>query len=241
MTPLRLPTALLWDMDGLLVDTEPLWTVGEVELAERLGATWTHEIKVQVVGTRMDVAVPTMLRMLGVDDSPGAVERESAWLLARMVELFEQRLVVKKGALALLDAAVEADVPQALVSSSYRPLVDACLTQLDLRDDGRRRFTTSLAGDEVHDGKPAPEPYLTAAVRLGVRPEDCVVLEDSPSGVAAGLAAGCAVLAVPEVTALPPAPAGARRRVVTSLADVDLDDLATLLRRQEDGLRREPD
>ena len=224
------PAALLWDMDGLLVDSEPLWTVGEVELAERLGSEWTHEIKAAVVGTRMDVAVPTMLRLLGVDDSPAAVERESAWLLARMVELFTQRLEVMPGALDLLDAAVGADVPQAVVSSSYRPLVDACLAQLDLRGDGRRRFSTSLAGDEVRDGKPAPEAYLTAADRLGVRAQDCVVLEDSPSGVAAGLAAGCAVLAVPEVTELPPAPAHARRRVVTSLADVDLDDLAALVR-----------
>ena len=212
--------AVLFDMDGLLVDSEPLWTVAEEELADRLGSTWTAEIKAAVIGTRMDLAVPTMLRLLGVDDGPEAVARESAWLLARMVELFGTDLVLRPGAQALLDALATTDVPLALVSSSYRPLVDAGLARL-----GAGRFALSLAGDEVVSGKPAPEPYLTAAARLGVRADRCVVLEDSPAGVASGEAAGCAVVAVPDLAAVPPRPG---RNVVASLADVTVDWLLSL-------------
>lgn len=214
--------AVLWDMDGVLVDSEPLWTVAEVELAAELGGTWSSEIKAAVVGTRLEVAVPTILRFFGAPDTPEQVAETSQWLLARMVELFRQDLPVLPGATQLLAALQAEGVPTALVSSSYRVLVDAVLEQ------GAGAFALSIAGDEVVHGKPHPEPYLTAAERLGVDPARCVVIEDSPSGVAAGEAAGCAVVAVPAVAgvAFDPAP---RRRVVPSLADLGVGDLRALV------------
>jgi beta-phosphoglucomutase-like phosphatase (HAD superfamily) len=108
-------------------------------------------------------------------------------------------------------------VPMALVSSSYRVLVDAALETI-----GRHWFATTVAGDEVRHGKPHPEPYLTAARRLGVEPATCVVFEDSPTGLAAGEAAGCYCVAMPNVV---PISAGPRRTVLASLADVDVDAL----------------
>jgi len=213
--------AVLWDMDGLLVDSEPVWTVAEVELAEQLGGQWGDEVKAAVVGTRLDVAVPAILRWFGADPTPLRVAETSTWLLGRMVELYARELPVRPGAVALLAALADAGVPQALVSSSYRVLVDAALAT------GLGPFALTIAGDEVTHGKPHPEPYLTAAARLGVDPSRCVVLEDSPSGVASGEAAGCAVVAVPSVVGvvLEPAP---RRTVLRTLADVTVADLREL-------------
>ncbi len=214
--------AALFDMDGLLVDTEPLWTVAEHELAERLGGVFTDDLKAAIVGTRLDVAVPTVLRWFDVDPTPERVASTAALLLHRMVELFAAPIDFLPGALELI-AAVRADgVPVALVSSSYRVLVDAA----PLHAEGL--FDLSVAGDEVTRGKPAPEPYLTAASRLGVSAQRCVVLEDSPAGVAAGEAAGCAVVVVPSVLSAKLAPRP-RRLVVPTLRDVDTAALHALV------------
>ena len=213
--------AVLWDMDGLLVDSEPLWTVAEEELAARLGGVFTPELKAAIVGTRLEVAVPTILRWYDAPAGARAVADTSAWLLGRMVELFADGVVVLPGVEGLLSGLRDAGVPVALVSSSYRVLVDAALAT------GLGPFDVTVAGDEVGAGKPHPEPYLTAAAALGVDPGRCVVLEDSPSGVASGEAAGCAVVAVPSVEGVELAP-GPRRLVVTSLEEVSLTDLRAL-------------
>jgi HAD superfamily hydrolase (TIGR01509 family) len=214
--PLR---AVLWDMDGLLIDSEPLWTIAEEQLAAELGGVWSDQLKAAIVGTRLDVAVPAILEHYGQPTEPADVDRASAWLLARMVELFRAPPVLMPGAGPLLTALRDAGVRVALVSSSYRALVDAVLAH------GTGPFDLSVAGDEVGHGKPHPEPYLTAASRLGVKPEECVVLEDSVAGVLAGEAAGCAVVAVPSVAGVTVVP-GPRLMVRSSLAEVDL----TLLR-----------
>lgn len=216
--PLR---AVLWDMDGLLVDSEPAWTVAEEELAELLGGVWSDQLKAQIVGTRLDVAVPLILEHYGRPVSQ--VGWASTWLLDRMVELFAAGPAVLPGVVELLDLLRAADIPVALVSSSYRVLVDAVLRS------GLGPFDTTLAGDEVLHGKPSPEPYLTAAARLGVSPTDCVVLEDSAAGVLSGEAAGCAVVAVPSVAGVTILPAP-RVLVRSSLEDVDLALLESLVR-----------
>lgn len=216
--------AVLWDMDGLMVDSEPLWTVAETELAVTLGGVWTDEVKALVVGTRLDVAVPGILGYFGVEPTAARVAQTSAWLLHRMVELFGSTLPLLPGVVPLLAELDAEGVPMALVSSSYRVLVDAALAT------GLGPFDVTLSGDEVVRGKPHPEPYLTAARRLGVAPARCVVLEDSPSGIASGEAAGCAVVAVPNVAGVLVGQ-GARRLVSTSLAGVGVDDLRTLVAR----------
>lgn len=220
----RSPAAVLWDMDGLLVDTEPVWTVAERELAARLGGVWSDALKAVVVGTRLEVAVPTILRWYGVRPDPATVADTSAWLLARMVQLFAGAVPPRPGAEALLARLAAAGTPLALVSSSYRVLVDAVLAH------GFGPFAVTVAGDEVARGKPDPQPYLVAAARLGVDPAGAVVLEDSPAGVASGLAAGCAVLAVPSVpgVAFPPHP---RLQVAAELTGVTPADLAALAAR----------
>jgi HAD superfamily hydrolase (TIGR01509 family) len=144
----------------------------------------------------------------------------SQWLQTRMVELFHERLPLRDGALELLEALHGRGVPQALVSASYRALVDAALDVV-----GRDIFAFTLGGDEVTHAKPHPEAYLTAAAALGAEPSQCVVIEDSLTGVEAAEAAGCVCVALPEHVHIP---AGPGRPVLTSFRDIDPDWLLSL-------------
>ncbi|HVE98405.1 MAG TPA: HAD family phosphatase [Mycobacteriales bacterium] len=212
--------AVLFDLDGLLIDSEPLWTIAETELFASLGdVPWSTAAKRACMGHRLDAAVPIMLAFSG---RPDASHDEAAeFLLGRMVQLFHQSLPVRSGVVELLEALADRGVPLGLVSSSYRVLVDAALDVL-----GAERFAVTVAGDEVAAAKPDPEPYLTAAARLAVPPAGCVVLEDSRAGVSSALAAGMCCVAVPELQVLEPAD---RLVVVGSLREVDVDVLDRLV------------
>ena len=213
--------AVLFDMDGLLVDTEPLWTIAEHELAASLGGEFTPEIKASMIGHGVDTALPIMLAALGRPDYD--MDTAVRFLLGRVAELFATpgRIVPQPGAIELLDALAAAAVPIAVVSSSFRVLVDPVLEVL-VRD----RFAATVAGDEVSFRKPHPDPYLRAAKLLDVDPRRCVVLEDSNSGAQAGLDAGCPVVYVPSMPGLLPVP---EATTVASLHDVDLALLRTLV------------
>ena len=213
--------AVLVDMDGLLVDSEPLWTIAEEELARELGGVWSVELKAAVMGTRLDVAVPRILEWYGVAATTEAVAEASEFLLTRMAALYRTEAPWRPGALALLEALRQGGIPTALVSSSFRILVDSVLSRLPAGT-----FATSVAGDEVARGKPDPEPYLTACSRLGVAPAACVVLEDAESGLLSGEAAGCAVVGVPDTAPLAPGPG---RTIVGSLLELDLERLQALV------------
>jgi HAD superfamily hydrolase (TIGR01509 family) len=200
-TELSMPAAVLFDMDGLLVDSEPLWTVAENEIAAELGGAFTPEIKAAMIGQALPVAVPILLEQLDTPQSRAADPDEvGRTLLKRVAELFADELPLQPGALRLVDDVRDLGIPTALVSSSYRLLVDTALEVL-----GGHRFTETVAGDEVTGTKPAPEPYLLAAERLGVDPARCVVLEDSAAGMRSALAAGCRCVLVPtfQPTAVP--------------------------------------
>ena len=218
--------AVLFDLDGLLVDSEPLWTIAERDFAARHATTWTPAMKAAIVGTHLSFSVPTMLSLFGTPSARAAdPAAEAGWLLRRVAAEFARGVEVRPGAARLLAELRDVAVPAALVSSSYRQLVDTALAAI--RSDGSAAwFRVTIAGDEVAPPKPHPQPYLAAAAALGVDPARCVVLEDSPAGVAAAEAAGCAVVAVPEVTPIPPGP---RRRVVATLRDVTLDCLRRLV------------
>ncbi len=215
--PSGLPAAVLWDMDGLLVDSEPLWTLAEQELAASWGKVFEPRVKAAMIGRRLDESVPILLAALGVREDP---DRVAARLLARMVELFATAPAVRPGARALLAALDAAGVPQALVSSSYRVLLDA------LPADLLGHFATSVAGDEVARAKPDPQAYLAAAAALGVPARGCVVLEDSEAGASAGAAGGAAVVLVPSVVTVRPRPGWA---VASSLAELTPTALGALL------------
>ncbi|GGO76418.1 HAD family hydrolase [Nonomuraea cavernae] len=210
--------AVFFDMDGLLVDTEKVWLEIETAVMGRLGSAWTPEHQVQLVGGSME---RTVAYMLAVSGSSVAPETLREWMIEGMVERLSGGVRIMPGAAELLDALRDDGVPVALVTSSLREIADAVL-----KDVGRDRFDLVVTADDVTRTKPHPEPYLTAAGLLDVRPARCVVLEDSPNGVAAAAAAGCAVVAVPSLLPIDPAPG---RLVVSSLASVGIPHLRTLI------------
>ncbi|MDN3355245.1 HAD family phosphatase [Actinomadura sp. DC4] len=210
--------AVLFDMDGLLVDSERLWFETEAEIMAELGRTWGPEDQETLVGGSIGRTVAYMLSLTGPVAEPEEVARR---LLAGMTERLRANVPLMPGAKELLDEVREAGVPSALVSSTNRALMEYALDGI-----GRDRFTVTVAGDEVENTKPHPEPYLTAARLLSVEARGCVALEDSPNGTESATAAGCHVVAVPSVVPIPEAPG---RTVVTSLRDVDLARLRSLV------------
>ena len=202
--------AVLVDMDGTLVDTESLWFLAEQDTMAALGTTWTDVDQAHSLGGPLERVVDYMIEISGTALSSDEV----AALLLDSIEghLRSGDVDFTTGARELLDSLVEGGIPLALVSASPRRLVSVVLDRL-----GAEHFATTIAGDEVTASKPNPDPYLMAAERLGVDPHRCAVLEDSPTGVAAGLASGGVVIAIPHLVDIAPAP---RLFVVDSLSEV---------------------
>lgn len=190
MKTLSPPTALIFDMDGLLIDSEPLWADVEREYAEGRGAVWTDE---DARGNLGQGIAATLMRMSTMFGFTVDIERDKRWILDRFLER-RAELRLKPGARELLD--VWHPRPVALASSSPRPLIVAALTATDVL----QRFPIVVSGEEVARPKPAPDIFLEAARQLQVSPEACLVLEDSVAGVTAACAAGMPVVAVPEDT-----------------------------------------
>ena len=203
-------SAVLWDMDGTLVDTEPVWWGAETEVVTRLGGVWTVEDCKSLVGS--DLAAAAEVWLSRIPDGRIDRSRLMAEVHGEVTRGLKDGVAFQPGALELL-AALKADgIPCALVSASYRGMVDAVLSHCP-----PELFDVTVAGDEVARGKPAPDGYLAAAAELGVDPWQCVVLEDSPPGAAAGNAAGATVVAIPQHVPVEPAP---RRVEVESLRAV---------------------
>ena len=206
-----LPAAVLFDMDGLLVDTERTWFAVETELMATLGQPWGHEHQAALVGGPLERTVAYMLDLADRPDV-SAVEVEQALLDGMVRHLRRAPVDWMPGAQRLLGEAARAGVPRALVSSSLRMVVEAVLDSV-----GREHFEVTVSGDDVVRTKPHPDPYLRAAALLDVEPSDCVALEDSATGATSARAAGCLTVVVPSVSRVPP-----------DLADLQVDSLEQL-------------
>ena len=183
-----LPAAVLWDMDGTLVDTEPYWLAAEKELVASFGGLWTHEDGLALVGSGLDHSA-AVLRGRGVE----LPEHEIIdWLTDRVQSSIELAVPWRPGALELLRSVRDAGIPTALVTMSISRMARHVAGMLPF--DG---FDLVLAGDEVAHSKPHPEPYLHAARELGVSPLDCVAIEDSITGLAAAVDSGAVAIGVP--------------------------------------------
>jgi len=214
--------AVLFDMDGTLVDSEKLWDVALYETVEALGGKLSEETRMTLVGSNMDDTSACLLEVAGLAVTPESIAETGTMIRRRTAGLFDDALPWRPGAREVLAAVRAAGLRSALVTSTERDLTDLALNTI-----GREFFDVTVCGDEVEGhNKPHPRPYLKAAELLGVAPERCVAVEDSPPGTASAVAAGCTVLVIPNDVEVEP---GERRVFRDTLVGVDVPALAALL------------
>jgi HAD superfamily hydrolase (TIGR01509 family) len=206
--------AVLFDMDGTVVDSEHLWAHAMRMIAAELGGTLTEEALARTTGLSVPASVDLMLTELG-SDLPH--EQATEQLLARTADVFAAELMWQPGAQELIDALRAEGVTTALVTNSPRVVVDVAMERL-----GGHRFDRAVCGDEVSVHKPDPTPYLTAMRMLDLPAEQCLAVEDSPSGTASAVAAGIPVLVVPSEVDVPDGPG---RIFAASLLEATVDEL----------------
>ncbi|WP_226830504.1 HAD family hydrolase [Brevibacterium sp. FME17] len=187
------PAAVLWDMDGTLVDTEPYWIRAETELMNAHGIAWSEEQGLEFVGNDL-LTSAAMMQDAGLD-LPAAVIVDT--LLDEVVAKIEESVPFRPGALEFLDAIATAGILCVMVTMSYRRLAEAVIAACP-----ENSFVGLISGDEVSAGKPDPEPYLKGAALLGLEPRACVALEDSKPGLASAEAAGTIAIGVPHLVQL---------------------------------------
>lgn len=214
----RRPAAILWDFDGTVGDTEPLWWRAEARFMQDLGVVESDEESRSRIGLSMEASIDQMLSRAGREDL------DHAWcaaaVTAYVLELMREGVSYCPGVERILADAHEHQVPCALVSQSTHDVLTLGVSYLPAET-----FAVVVSGDQVAHPKPHPEPYLTAVERLGLQPTECLVIEDSASGLASAEAAGIPAVGVPTHQEVLP---GERQRIVGSLERLTLDDLTTL-------------
>lgn len=216
------PQAVLWDMDGTLIDTEPYWLAAEAQLVASHGGTWSHEQGLALVGN----ALPDGARALQQAGVRLEIREIIDWLSAQVVAGVRREIPWRPGARELLAACKEAGIPQALVTMSERSIVDELMLNIPAGT-----FQASITGEEVANGKPHPEPYLAGLKLLSdytgreLVAAKCIGFEDSVPGIASASAAGLHAVLVPNATD----PGKGKWRRISSLAVVDVNEMTRWL------------
>lgn len=209
--------AVLWDMDGTIVDSEPYWITAEAELVRSFGGSWSKEQALELVGS----ALENSARILQEAGVKMGVEEIIAHLTTRVVEQFSEFGVpFRPGARELLHSLREAGIPSALVTMSMRRMAEHVASLI-----GFPAFDVIVGGDDVVRPKPWPEPYLQAAEMLGVDPGDTIAIEDSPTGLRSAISAGTVSVGVPHIVSLDEIGADV---LLPTLQGVSVSDLNTL-------------
>lgn len=214
--------AVLWDMDGTLIDSEPLWLAAELAMLSRYGLEMSPQLHDRLVGSGLWDAAE-LFRELGVDMPANDIVAE--WVDSVTSGLRTGPLAWRPGARELLESLREAGVPCALVTMSVRSLADQVVSQLPAGT-----FAAIIAGDEVEHEKPHPEAYERGAEALNVPITACIALEDSPTGVTAAVAAGAVTIGIEYLVSLAVVPAHVRTTTLTGVDAVRLQQLYTELR-----------
>jgi HAD superfamily hydrolase (TIGR01509 family) len=183
------PQAIIFDMDGLLVDSETVWEEAEIELIESRGRKFDKAVREQFMGMRMDEFFRRLREAFQLEDSAESLYAE---LIGTMLELIPARALPMPGAGELLEYVVENRIPCAIASGSPTEVIECVVSSRGWIDI----FPLRITADSVARGKPAPDVYLETARQLGMLPEHCLALEDSPNGARAAVAAGMVCYAV---------------------------------------------
>ncbi len=218
--PNSFPAAVLWDMDGTLIDSEPFWLLSESRLAADYGTVWTEAHGHELIGKSLYDSSAIIKERLSIKDL--SIQEVIDRLTDDVVSHLKSQLPWRPGALELLMAIKQAGIPTALVTMSMRRMAFAVADQIPFQ-----AFDVVVAGDDVMRGKPDPEPYLKAAELLGVDPKHCIAFEDSRTGLASAEAAGCVAVGIPNIVPIPQAPG---RILFDSLTELDLETLRGLAR-----------
>lgn len=206
--------AVLWDLDGTIVDTEPLWMAAEHDLAAAHGKIWTEEDGLALVGNSLLGSGHYIREKLEIEMS---AEDVVDYLVEQLASALSEHIEWRPGARELIEALDSAGVPQALVTMSYAPIAEPVAASLP--------FKAVVTGDIVSRPKPHADPYLLAAELLGVDAQDCLAIEDSGTGAASANAAGCDVLVVPHFVNVPDAD---RRVQIPTLEGMGIEELWSL-------------
>ena len=226
-------TAVLFDMDGTLVETEQYWGESMFELARALGGQMSEAARASTVGSSMRTSMRILHADLGLVRTEEQLQSDARWVENRTAQLLSAGISWCPGARDLLAAVRAEGLRTALVTTTPRKLAEIVLRTIRA-DLGGDPFDVTVCGDEVPARKPDPAPYRQAMTALGVEPARCVVVEDSLAGITAGLASGAAVLGVPTVQEVPPARGLTLRdglvgvgpaELAAVLADSDLEDV----------------
>jgi HAD superfamily hydrolase (TIGR01509 family) len=217
--------AVLFDMDGTLVQTEEYWSEAQFELAAALGGRMSAEARASTVGTSMRQAMQVLYADIGVVRSEAELQADAHRVEERVAELMAAGIPWRPGARELLSEVRGAGLRTGLVTTTPRRLTGIVLRRI-VADLGADPFDVTVCGDEVPARKPDPAPYRQAMTALGVAPGQCVVIEDSLVCVTSGLAAGAAVLGVAGMQPVPPAPGLTQ---VETLEGIGLRELAEVL------------
>ncbi len=212
------PAAVLWDMDGTLVDTEPYWMVAEQELVSSHGGKWSPEDGLALVGQGLEHSAAAM-QSRGVDLT---IEQIIDWLTQRVLSQTIAKLPWRPGALELVLATRAAGIPTALVTMSMKPLAEHIA-----KASGQPLFDVIVTGDDVEHPKPHPEAYERAARLLGVEIDACVAIEDSIPGLASASSSGAVTIGVPAHVDLVESP---EYTLWPTLDGRTIDDVLTLFR-----------
>jgi HAD superfamily hydrolase (TIGR01509 family) len=208
--------AVVFDLDGVLVDSEQAWDDARRQLAKERGGRWSERAQKDMMGMSSTEWSQYMHDVVGVPDAP---EEISAEVVRRLESLYRERLPIVPGAVEAVER-VAAQWPLAVASSSNRPLIDLFLELSNLAEF----FRVTVSSEEVARGKPAPDVYLEAARRLGYEPGECAAVEDSENGIRSAVGAGLRVIAIPN-RAFPPSPEALAQAqvVIPSLAELEPD------------------
>lgn len=188
-----MPSAILWDMDGTLINSEPLWAEATFYLSEKVGRRLTPTERLATVGATFSDTLRICADIAGVELDPADEPYYRALTFDYVKNLYTDNLEVFPGIVALLEELKAQGMPMMVATNTEREVADPALEAL-----GMQYFVDTICGDEVASGKPAPDMYVEAAARLGVDPSRCLVFEDSTAGMTAALDAGCRVIGLPE-------------------------------------------